>query len=68
MFAPLDGRGGKDSGGKMRRMIAHATRTPGRCAVSSCACLGFVLVMAVAVWAGVLWISEQAMTLLLAAR
>jgi hypothetical protein len=49
----------------MRRIFAlpGGTRTPGKSATTSCACLAFVLAMAVAFWAGVLWIGENLMAL-----
>jgi|GEM_PF-1638580 len=54
----------------MRRIFAlpGASRTPGKSAASSCACLAFVVAMAVAFWAGTLWISENILTLLFGVR
>jgi len=54
----------------MRRIFAlpSETRTPGKSATSSCACLAFVLLMAVAFWAGALWISENVLALFFGAQ
>ncbi|HEY3694869.1 hypothetical protein [Phenylobacterium sp.] len=38
-------------------------RVPGRAARSSVACLAFVLVLAAAFWAGVVWVAASLLTL-----
>ncbi len=53
----------------MRRNLAFhgARRASGGSATSPLACLAFVLVMAIAFWAGVLWLGDSVMTLLFSA-
>ena len=52
----------------MRRNLAFhgARRVAGGSATRPLACLAFVLVMAIAFWAGVLWLGDNILTLLFA--
>jgi hypothetical protein len=38
-------------------------RVPARAATSSVACLGFVLCLAIALWAGVIWLAANVLAL-----
>jgi hypothetical protein len=54
------------SGGNMRPKLAFpgGVRVPHRAAASSVACLAFVLFLAVAFWAGVIWLAAGMLRLI----
>lgn len=65
MNAPLDRRANEIGGGNMPRnpILGGAARGSGRASASSIACLGFVVFLAVAFWAGAIWIAETLLRL-----
>jgi hypothetical protein len=54
----------------MRRNFAlpGGTRSSGRCATSSCACLAFVVVLGLAFWAAAVWVGGDVLTAMLSSR